>query len=75
MEDTLNQYVIGSGAGFPIELTKPLDDNGNIQQIYNDDGVLVDLVTWSPLIGSFDLIKQNIIYTIFSKRRFFTFEK
>lgn len=61
MEDTLNQYVIGSGAGFPIELTKPLDDNGNIQQIYNDDGVLVDLVTWSPLIGSFDLIKQNII--------------
>lgn len=63
-EENIYQYIIGSGAGFPITLTTPLDSNGEPLKIYDDEGNLINLVTWSPQVGSFDLIKQNLLTTL-----------
>ena len=51
---------IGSGAYFPIKLTTVLKEDGTPDKVVLPDGSLVDKVTWQPLFGSMDLIKQNI---------------
>lgn len=62
--ENINVYTIGSGLDFPIKLSTPLDADGNPIQILNENGDMVNLVTVAPLVGNFDLIKQNIINTL-----------
>lgn len=57
----INEYSIGSGLDFPIKLSTPLDSEGNPIQIQDENGNNVNLVTCKPLVGSFDLIKQNVL--------------
>lgn len=52
---------IGIGPFFPIELTTPLDDEGNPETVINDQGETVPKVGWYNLRGDMLLIKQNLI--------------
>lgn len=52
---------IGSGAYFPIQLTTIIGEDGKPEKVTLPDGTQVDKISWEPLRGDINLVKQNII--------------
>lgn len=61
MAENINIAIIGTGAGFPIELTQLKDELGNPVLVPDKDGNMVNSVSWRPQVGDPRLIQQNII--------------
>lgn len=57
---TQQDIQIGSGAMFPIQLEQSKNDQGLVELVLNEDGVLVPKVGWYTKTGDIELIKQNI---------------
>lgn len=57
---TQQDIQIGSGAMFPIQLEQFKNDQGLVELVLNEDGVLVPKVGWYTKTGDIELIKQNI---------------
>lgn len=57
---TQQNIQIGSGVMFPIQLEQSKNDQGLVELVLNEDGVLVPKVGWYIKTGDIELIKQNI---------------
>lgn len=57
---TQQDIQIGSGAMFPIQLEQSKNNQGLVELVLNENGVLVPKVGWYIKTGDIELIKQNI---------------
>lgn len=55
-----SKNYIGDGPYFPIKLTQVIGEDGKPEKVVQPDGSVVDKVSWRPIVGSIDLIKQNL---------------
>lgn len=55
-----NKNYIGAGPYFPIKLTQVIGEDGKPEKVVQPDGSVVDKISWRPIVGSIDLIKQNL---------------
>lgn len=52
---------IGSGAYFPIMLTTVIGEDGKPETVTLPDGTVANKISWRPISGDLNLIKQNLI--------------